>query len=84
MLIAIYCESVIVCTAGDRKSSETSCTCTNELGIAVGGLLLAEGLVAIVIAIIVVVCWLITRYTEKLVVFTVLDSPTTLSTGEGN
>ena len=51
----------------DQKSSATSCTmsCFNELGIAVGGLLLAEGLVAIVVAIIVVVWWLITRYTES-------------------
>ena len=68
---------ITVFVLDDQQSSETSCTCSSEIGITVGGLLLAEGLVAVVIAIIAVVWWLkIKRYTDTNNGrgFTILDS----------
>ena len=47
---------------GEQSSSETLCTCSSEVGIAVGALLLVEGIIAGVITIIVVSCWIVMRY----------------------
>ena len=44
-----------------QLSSETLRTCSSEVGIAVGILILLEGISAVVIAIIVVLCWLMMR-----------------------
>ena len=45
---------------GGQMSSESSCTRSSDVGIAVGGLILVEGIIATVAAIIVTVtCWLV-------------------------
>ena len=44
------------------ESLEVLCTCSSEVGLAVGILILIEGVVAIVTAIIVVLSWKIMRY----------------------
>ena len=45
----------------EQVLSEALCTCSGEVGLAVGMLILVEGVIAIVTAIIVVVFWFITR-----------------------
>ena len=52
----------IVYCIDKRLSSETLRTCSSEVGITVGILILVEGIIAVVIAIIVVLCWLMMRY----------------------
>ena len=49
---------------GEQLSS-APCTCSSEVGIAVGALLLVEGIIAGVITIIVVSCWIVMRYYVK-------------------
>ena len=52
-------------TLDGQKLSSVPNTCSSEVGAAVGALLLVEGIVAIVTAIIVVSCWLIIRYVHS-------------------
>ncbi len=47
----------------EELPSESLCTCARDVGIAVGGLILVEGIIAAVAAIIVtLICWLVMRY----------------------
>ena len=46
------------------SSDQVLCTCSSEVGIAVGVLILIEGFIA---AIIVVICWLIMRYIATII-----------------
>ena len=46
-------------------STESLQTCSNNVGIAIGGLILVEGIIAAVAAvIIIVICWLLMRYID--------------------
>ena len=56
-----------LCLLGEQLSSEAlhTMSCSSEIGIAVGGLLLVEGIIALVIVIIVVSCWFVMRYYVK-------------------
>ena len=49
---------------GEQLSSALY-TCSSEVGIAVGALLLVEGIIAGVITIIVISCWIVMRYYVK-------------------
>ena len=44
------------------SEAPSPCACSSEVGIAVGALLLVEGIIAVVTAIIVVYCCLVIRY----------------------
>ena len=49
----------------EQVPSEALCTCSSEVGLAVGVLILIEGAVVVVTAISVVLYWLIMRYTNN-------------------
>ena len=48
----------------DKQASEAFCTCSSEVavGIAIGTLILVEGIIAGVVVVIVVLCKLVMRY----------------------
>ena len=46
----------------EQSSSETPCTCSGEVGTAVGVMFLVVGIIAAVTAITVVICWSVMRY----------------------
>ena len=49
---------IIILIGEQLVSSESSRTCSSDVGIAVGGLILVEGIIAALAAIIVtVICW---------------------------
>ena len=56
-----YFTYVMIIILGEQPPSEALRTCSSEVGIAVGALILAEGFIAVVIAIIVIISWLIVR-----------------------
>ena len=62
---------LIIIGGDEEQSPETVRSCSIEIGFAVGGLLLTERLIALVTAIIVLVCWLITRYV-KIILYSVI------------
>ena len=51
-----------LCLLGEQLSSEALHISSSEVGIAVGAVLLVEGIIALVIIIIVVSCWFVMRY----------------------
>ena len=55
LIIWIYC-------IGGQSSSDVLCTCSREISIAVGAVILIVGIIATVTAITVAICWLVMRY----------------------